>query len=726
MNNKIVKTAVVKKAVIKKTKYVRVYYGIILINSFFLIVSTTINLVSMWNNSKKNAEELSQALIEEIQNSVSYRTINYFYPAQTMNHSLAFLTYRYFDDPLHNPLNQEQLFDYYAEIQKLHSQFKMVYYANTSGDLMMLLRMSDGTFSKRFVKNDGSHIQIRYEHANPGFYGTYPNSDEPLETGYDPRKRTWYKIAEAARSMTWTPVYLFATGHLPGFTCSVPVFDDHGTITGVSSIDITVDELSRFLGTLRPTPGTKIFILDKQNNLVALQARSEGDLNALFVTSEDDNGNTTYEVSSIDAFADKPTRSILQHLVQKPGTLTQIKEGDKNYQAILTPINVGAGLDLNIGIIIPEEDITGHLFKNLQTLTLFSIGLLILILIASALLSSAISTPMRQLANAMMKIKSFDLDSAVIIRTVFQEIINMRDSFESMKKGLRNFKRYVPAELVSQLVSEEINADIGGEKRELTVFFSDIANFTSIAEQIKAEDLVLNLCTYFEILSKAILKNHGTIDKYIGDSVMAFWGAPTRIENHAEQACLSALLIRNKLYVLSKRWENSGKTLLHTRMGIHTGDAIVGNMGYHERLNYTVIGDTVNVSSRLEGINKVYGTSIIVSESTRNQCWSSFEFRRLDRVSVTGRKKALEIYELIAQKGLISASLKKLYRYYEAGLNRYFDQKWDEAINYFNTVLKYKPSDNPSKVLLERCRRYKQNPPPPDWNGVFIQKAKEI
>ncbi|MDR0599620.1 MAG: hypothetical protein LBG84_06005 [Treponema sp.] len=710
----------------KKITHLRVSWGIIFVNSFFLVVAAVIILVSMWNNSERTARELSEALIAEIQNSVSYRTTNYFYPAQTANHSLAFLIYRYFEDPINNQVNRDQLFDYYEEIQKLHPQFKMVYYADTRGDLVMLLRMEDGSFSKRYVHNTGSQIQIRYDHVNPSYYGTHPNVDEPPETGYDPRKRSWYTLAETAKSIAWTPVYLFATGHLPGFTCTVPIFDTDGKTIGVSCVDIAVDELSRFLGTLRPTPGTKIVILDKQNNLVAIQARRDEDLQALFVTGQDSGGNTTYDISGLDAFRDESLRSVLQQLIQEPGKLTRIKQGNKNYQAILTPISAGAGLELNIGIVIPEDDITGHVRKNLKIVTLFSIGILILIMVVSGLLSSAIATPMRRLAKEMMKIKSFDLDSEVSIKTAFLEIINMRDSFESMRGGLRNFKRYVPAELVAQLVKGEINADLGGEKRELTILFSDIANFTSIAEQLKPEVLVQDLRTYFETASKAILENQGTIDKYIGDSVMAFWGAPVPMEDHADRACQSALMIRNNLYTLFQQWVIQGRSPFHTRMGIHTGEVIVGNVGYQERLNYTVLGDSVNVSSRLEGLNKVYGTTIIVSDFTRNQCQDSFEFRLLDRVAVTGRKEAFDIYELLSLKDLLGNSLKKLYQYYETGLGYYFDKKWDEGLRYFSSVLKYRPNDTPSKILLERCLRYKRNPPPPEWNGVFIQQSKEL
>jgi adenylate cyclase len=700
----------------------RVLHGIIFINAFFIIISASIILTSMWINSEKNARELSSALFTEIQNSVSNRTSNYFTPARTTNQSLAFLLYRYYADPINDSESREKLFDYYTEILKIHPQFKMVYYADTQGDLVMLNRMADDSFSRRYVHNTGEEIRIRWDHANPGYYGNYPNTDEPAATGYDPRKRLWYTSAEADKVMIWTPVYLFATDHLPGFTCAVPIFDPSGQIAGVSSVDIAVDELSRFLGTIRPTPGTKIFIIDKASNLVALQAETEEELASLFTVNQDSSGYTTYNVSSISAFNDETVRHIFDQI--SPGKQELVTYKGKTYEAILAPVTIGDGLDLNIGVIIPEDDIVGNVRKNLIHVTIFSIVVLILILVVSSFLSQAIARPMRRLANEMLKIKNFDLDSEVEVDTNLLEILDMRESFEGMRSGLRNFKRYVPSDLVAQLISEKISADLGGEKRELTMFFSDIAKFTSIAEQVETEKLVMDLSIYFETVSKTILENKGTIDKYIGDSVMAFWGAPSRMEDHAARACRSAILIRDNLQNLFRQWENKGKLPFPTRMGIHTGEVIVGNMGYNDRLNYTVMGDSVNIASRLEGMNKVYGTGIIVSQYAMEQCREDFEFRHLDRVLVIGRKKEFDIYELLTFKDNIDKNLRKLASYYEAGLKLYFSQHWTEAIKYFSTVLKYRPSDSPSKLLRDRCIYHRDNPPSADWNGVFIQPYK--
>ena len=702
----------------------RVRQMIVFTNAFFLVISATIILTSMWISSEDNATELSESLINEIQNSISFRTQNYFSPVEDINRTTTFLIFNYFHNPITNPESRENLFKYFAEIHQIYKQSKMIYYSDTTGNLIMLNRMSDGTFSRRFVNNTGNAIHIRYEHSNPAYHGAFPNSTEHIDKGYDPRKRIWYKSAVAQRKTIWTPVYLFATESIPGFTSAVPIYTNNGNLMGISSIDIAVDGLSMYLGTIRPTPGTKIIIVDKTENLVAIQATDKADLQKLFETTTDEKGNTVNNIRTINTHPDLTDRYLLTEAVSLGTGIHTIKYNGEKYKTVLTPLTIGNGLELSIGIIIPENDIVGNVRNNLIYVTFFSIAALVLILLGSSFLSSAISDPMQKLSHEMSKIKEFDLDSDVHIVTPISEIINMNESFEGMRKGLKNFKRYVPSDLVAKLMNEEVDAGIGGEKRELTMFFSDIANFTSISEGMDPEGLVADLCIYFEKVSRSILGNHGTIDKYIGDSVMSFWGAPIFSENHAEMACLSAVLIQDELRTTFHKWDNEGKTPFYTRIGIHTGEVIVGNMGYDERLNYTVIGDSVNLASRLEGVNKIYGTKILVSQDTWKQCSDKFEFRRIDLISVLGRKEGIYIYELYSEKNNIEKPLRKIFDYYETGLAYYFEKNWEEAIKYFNTVIKYRSTDGPSKLMRERCIKFKKNPPPDDWTGIHALDIK--
>jgi adenylate cyclase len=679
----------------------------------------------MWIASQKNAKELAASLIKEIESSVVNRTRDYFLSAEHTNHSSSFFLYRYFQDVIGVPDDTEKLFDYYTNMLNMYPQFNMLYYSDTYGNLIMLNRMADGTFSRRYVNNDGETIRIQWNHVTPSYQGSYPNTQESADQGYDPRSRIWYTMAAEQKGVIWTPVYLFATNHLPGFTCAAPIYNSDGSLVGISCVDIAVADLSLFLGTIQPTPGIKIVILDNQNNLIAIQAKTRADLDLLFTKTDDKTrtGYTEYTINSLDTLSD-PERVLLDETIRRGSGIHILTYNNKSYETIISPLSIGSGLDLNIGIIIPDEDVIGNVQRNLVQVTLFSIAMLIVIIIASFFLSNAIASPLRMLSEAMSKIKTLELDADVDINTNLLEILDIRDSFDNMKSGLKNFKRYVPSDLVGQLIKEQVIADVGGEERELTMFFSDISRFTSISEKMLPETLVKDISVYFELISKTIINNKGTIDKYIGDSVMAFWGAPVRMADHAKHACESAILVKNNLAALFRQWDNVGKAAFHTRIGIHTGIVTVGNMGYSERLNYTVIGDAVNVASRLEGINKIYGTDIIVSEDTYRQCKHDFEFRYLDKVSVMGREESLDIYELYSIKNDIEKTLKKLFTYYETGLKYYFNKEFTEAYKYFTVVMKNRMDDTPSKVMRERCIRYMKAPPPKDWSGIYIQRSK--
>ncbi|MDR2071267.1 MAG: hypothetical protein LBP81_07645 [Treponema sp.] len=705
-------------------KTFRIKHVIVFINMVSLIFSAAIILISMWISSSRNARELSEALIYEIEGSIGNRLVNYFNPVEEINNRTAYLINTLFENPLENKEGEEKLFSFYNEVMRTNSRVKMAYYSDTRGDLMMLNRMADGSFSKRMVRNDGKNITTTWDHANIAYYGNYNNSVLDAAEGYDPRKREWYAIAQEQRKASWTPVYLFATDHLPGFTCVVPLYEKAGVLSGVSALDITVDEISRFLATIRPTPGTKIALVDGMHNIVAFQAETEEDLDKLFTETVDANGVSVFDIRNLDLFPDEGVRYILQETLNRSSGLQTIKYDGKLYRSAFTPITIGNGLGLSIGIIIPEDDIIGNVKKNLAYVTVFSCLILVVIIIVSSLFSNSLAKQLQTLSEEMAKIRDFQLDSNIAVTTGVKEIGNMYNAFEGMRMGLKNFRRYVPSDLVAQLINKDIDAKIGGEKQEVSIFFSDIANFTSISEKITSEALMQQLSVYFENTSKVILKNKGTIDKYIGDSIMAFWGAPVKRNNHAEMACRSAVNIQTILHSIFREWANHGKDLFYTRIGIHSGEAIVGNMGYEERLNYTVLGDAVNIASRLEGVNKVYNTKIIVSQNTWEQCSDLFEFRRLDKISVKGRHEGIMIYELYAEKYQIEKPVRQLFSFYEKGLEYYFNCNFTEALKYFNAVLKYRPGDGPSKIMRERCLLYRTSPPPEDWDRTFILTSK--
>ncbi|MDQ5985920.1 MAG: hypothetical protein CSYNP_01638 [Syntrophus sp. SKADARSKE-3] len=335
-----------------------------------------------------------------------------------------------------------------------------------------------------------------------------------------------------------------------------------------------------------------------------------------------------------------------------------------------------------------------------------------------------VTNPINELVKETEKIKSFNLDEKVNIRASVFEIKTLVDAIANMKIGLQSFKKFVPSQLVRQLVETGLEANASGQRREVTIFFSDIADFTTISEAMRPSELASHLSEYFDELTKIIMEHNGTVDKYIGDAIMAFWNAPIEIDDHAKMACQAALKIFHRIKDLEKKWVAEGKPVFKTRIGLNTGDVVVGNMGSEQRLNYTVIGDPVNLASRLESLNKYYGSNIIVSEFTYEKYADDFEVRTLDYVLVKGKIKAVSIFELLAEKGDISTIDREYILYYEEAIVYYLKREWGKAIEIFERLLAQKPNDGPCRMFLDRCREYKISPPPESWTGEHVYEKK--
>jgi adenylate cyclase len=259
----------------------------------------------------------------------------------------------------------------------------------------------------------------------------------------------------------------------------------------------------------------------------------------------------------------------------------------------------------------------------------------------------------------------------------------------------------------------------------LSVLFSDIAGFTTFSEKMTPEELVLVLNEYMSAMMDIIKRNKGCFDKSIGDAVMAFWGAPIELEDHALKACITALEMQSSIVPLREKWIAEGKPPIRMRIGVNTGQMVVGNMGGADRINYTVMGDSVNLGSRLEGANKLYNTAIMISESTYAKVRDHVLVRELDLLVVKGKTEPIRIYELL---GLTSDAIpdtkKKVLRLYADGLALYRNRDFEQAASLFTEAATLDPTDGPSQLYLGRSLLYKETPPPDDWNGVFVMKTK--
>jgi adenylate cyclase len=297
---------------------------------------------------------------------------------------------------------------------------------------------------------------------------------------------------------------------------------------------------------------------------------------------------------------------------------------------------------------------------------------------------------------------------------------------EKGKKFIKQtFSHFVTKSVVEELLENPDKIKLGGERKECTVFFSDIADFTTIAEKMSPEALVKLLNQYLTEMTNIIFKYDGMLDKYEGDAIMAVFGAPIAHGNHAYKCCAAALEMQEKLVQLRELWGKQSRPKLYARCGINTGQMVVGNMGSETRFDYTVMGDSVNLGSRLESANKEYGTMIVIGENTYEIAKDDIITRQLDLLRVKGKTKPVKVYELIGltEKG-ISENKSQTIQFFEKGMEHYLTQKWESAIKYFTQALNVDHLDNPSKRYLKRCERFLKNPPGENWDGVYTMRTK--
>jgi class 3 adenylate cyclase len=349
--------------------------------------------------------------------------------------------------------------------------------------------------------------------------------------------------------------------------------------------------------------------------------------------------------------------------------------------------------------------------------------------------SRALVEPLRRLVGGTHAVEQGDLDVEILVHTR-DELATLADSFNHMVVGLREkehiretFGQYVDPRIVRGLLEKRLPTE-GGQRKVMTVFFSDLADFTRMCEGLTPDSTVRFLNRYFSLMAELINARQGIIDKFIGDSVMAFWGPPfTGESDHAALCCQAALEQMDRLEDFRANLPNllgirSSLPKVDVRMGIATGEMTVGNIGSDTVRGYTVIGDIVNLASRLEQANKFYGTHILVSEDTRDLTHEAFAFREIDSLRVMGKTEPVRVFELMGYAQELSAGQRQLAETFESGLEAYRRRGWDAAGSAFRKCLEMTPDDRPSRVFLDRVEAFRQTPPPDGWDGVWIALSK--
>ncbi len=356
-------------------------------------------------------------------------------------------------------------------------------------------------------------------------------------------------------------------------------------------------------------------------------------------------------------------------------------------------------------------------------------------LIFAWMVTKSLVEPIRHLLGGTQAVEQGNLAVEIHVGTR-DELATLAESFNHMVVGLREkehiretFGKYVDPRIVRSLLEDRLPAE-GGQRQVMTVFFSDLADFTRMCEGLTPDTAVRFLNRYFSRMSEVILARQGIIDKYIGDSVMAYWGPPfTDQASHAELCCLAALEQMARLDALRAELPDilgirHDLPTVDLRIGIATGEVTVGNIGSETSRGYTVIGDTVNLASRLEQANKLYGTRILVSEDTRRQAGDKLAFREIDYLRVMGRTETSRVFELLGETGQVAQERLGLAETFAASLACYRKRDWDGAEAAFRGCLSTDPEDRPSQVFLKRIATFRETPPAADWDGTWIASGK--
>jgi adenylate cyclase len=486
-----------------------------------------------------------------------------------------------------------------------------------------MMEIADGARQLKIDQYDSTGADVKFE------------SSRGETTGYSVSDQPWFRDAITAGEPQWSTFTRHPVGDRLAAAYAGPI-DVGPARQGVLAIMIELSRVSQFLSQLTIGKTAGAFILDRTGTVIA---------------SPDPDADETMPLKT-----DHPLLPVAVAAIHEAGAgydpdkgqayRLRVTRDQEAYAAVLTPISFPGW---SLVTVVPESEFLGPVQMTLRRLL---IGLAVLIVTAgflSAWLSQRlIAAPIIKVVSEIKHVERFDLDKVERHPSRLTEIENLSGAIADMALGLAAFRKYIPAELVKRLVGEGAEARLGGAVRPMSVMFVDMAGFTGISERM-GDRIIPLLSRYFDLISAEVQAHGGTIDKFIGDAVMAFWGAPASNPHHAIDCCRAALSCQRAMRH-GGLVDDLGQ-IIRIRIGINSGEMLVGNIGSEVRLNYTVIGDAVNIASRLEGANKIYGSEIIIGPETRRLAGEAISVRELDEITVKGRTAGLKIYELLGMSG---------------------------------------------------------------------------
>lgn len=543
---------------------------------------------------------------------------------------------------------------------------------------------------------------------------------------YDPRTRPWYLQALHSPQAIVTDYYSFAVVPSVGLTVAKRVGDAPGT---VFAADLTMSSVSRYLASVlsaqvSATHNAKIALFHLDGRLLAhsdaaAYERAIAVGGAPRVPGVGEVGAGVMEVV------------LARHRAVPQAQLRVTDRRGMEWLVHVARLAPAFGEGARLAIAIPVEDILGPLAHNARETLLVSLGMVLIFLPLVYLAAGAVSAPLARLTVEIAAIRGFDLTPTPPVRSLIAEIQDLASALAATKSMLGAFAKYVPKNLVRRIVRKGKEPKLGGERRPVTVFFSDVRDFTTISEQVPPERLMEFTSEYLEGMVNLILAEGGTVDKFVGDQIMAYWNAPTPDPRHAAHASRAVLRCRDWSNERNERWAREGQPVLYTRFALHLGDAVVGNVGSSDRMDYTVVGATVNLGSRIEGLNKIYGTQVLVTRPVAEAIGPAFVLRPVDRVLPKGAVHPLDVFELKGVRAddeaadlAVDAHVIALCEAWSDFYQQYLARDWLAAQAALGQFEDRFGEDALGRMYASRLKDFATNPPPGDWDGVIRYAEK--
>ncbi len=550
-----------------------------------------------------------------------------------------------------------------------------------------------------------------------------------VEVAGDPRATTSFRDASATDGRVWVAAHRLAETGALGITCAQRVRSSDGVL-GVLMVDVDLESLSSFVQTLDLSPRSRVYLLQADDAVLAHPGhRNDGA-----------HGPVAEGLGGLSSMDDPAARALASEL----RTLGNGGAGDdghddggdagirhlhfehagESWLASVYEFSIDEGTAWRVVTLAPERDFLGFVGESVRVSIAITLAALVVAVLLALAFAHRVSRPLDDIASQMQSIGRFELERSSASPSVFEEIAAMQRALDGMKSSLRSFASFVPRDVVRRLVERREQASLGGEQLEVTVFFSDVAGFTTLGERVTPTELVGLLAGYLETMTEEIARNGGTVDKFIGDGIMAFWGAPMPDVDHATHACEAAVRCQLRLDELRRDERHAWLRDARTRIGVATGVALVGNVGTHTRMNYTAMGDVVNLAARLEGLGKSYGSETLVAAATYERARGTVLGRAIDVVAVKGKTTGVRVYEIVGLLDDADDSTRRLCALSESALDAYLARDFVRAIAEYGEILESRSHDVAARTMLARARAFLAAPPPADWTGVHTSEAK--